>query len=279
MGAESTSASASDSCMHEGWWKRRASRPRRTAAVSRPVGESPVGRPRIACYRAAVTLSDWSDVGERLARLAAEPDAGKIFGSGGHGWRLEPPLSAAELREVEGQSRTELPGEYRSFLLAAGRGGAGPAYGLFPLRHVDGRWSWEGDGADLTDLDTLTQPFPHVQAFNPAEGLPDPPDEEDYDSEEAFNAAEDAYWEKHDQVVYRPEHSIGLLYLCHLGCALREALVVSGPARGQMWADDTADDGGFRPLLDDDGTPLGFARWYRRWLDDAEAQLAPGLQA
>ncbi|WP_431926401.1 hypothetical protein [Micromonospora wenchangensis] len=49
-------------------------------------------------------------------------------------------------------------------------------------------------------------------------------------------------------------------------------LVVSGPARGQMWADDIAEGGGFRPLHDD-GTPLGFARWYRRWLEAAEREV------
>ena len=91
---------------------------------------------------------------------------------------------------------------------------------------------------------------------------------------EAFNTAEDAYWLQHEATVGRPEHSIGLLYLCHLGCAHREALVVSGPARGQMWADDVVDDGGYRPLQDDDGTPLGFGRWYRRWLDDSTARIS-----
>lgn len=224
-----------------------------------------------------MTRCDWSDVRERLARLAAAPDAADGFSYSGHGWELEPPLSAEDLTEAEAQLQITLPDEYRSFLLKAGRGGAGPAYGLFPIRKLDGRWQWEGDGADLTERDTLKLPFPHVEAFNPADGLPDPPDEEDYDSEEEFNAAEDAYWEHHNSVVYQPEHSVGLLYLCHLGCALREALVVSGPARGQMWADDTADDGGFRPLHDDDGTPLGFARWYRRWLDAAE--VSHGIHA
>ncbi|RKR86014.1 hypothetical protein BDK92_0233 [Micromonospora pisi] len=179
---------------------------------------------------------------------------------------------------MEAQLRVELPDEYRSFLRTVGRGGAGPAYGLFPVRRVDGRWRWEGDGADLTDLDTLAQPFPATEAFNPADDLPEPPDEEGYDSVEAFNAAEDAYWEQHDTVVFRPEHSIGLLYLSHQGCALRDALVVSGPARGQVWADDTAEEGGFRPLLDDDGSRVGFARWYRRWLDVAEAQASQTLQ-
>jgi hypothetical protein len=41
-----------------------------------------------------------------------------------------------------------------------------------------------------------------------------------------------------------------------------------------LWADDTTTDGGFRPLADDDGTPLGFTRWYRRRLDNSEAQLS-----
>nr|WP_221473771.1 SMI1/KNR4 family protein [Planomonospora venezuelensis] len=210
--------------------------------------------------------------------MSAAPGADAVFGSASHGWTLEPPLRADDLAEVEAQLRIELPSEYRSFLLQAGRGGAGPAYGIFPLRHVDGRWRWEGDGADLTDLDTLDQPFPHTEAFNPADGLPAPPDEEDFNSAEEFNAAEDAYWEQHDAVVHHTRHSIGLLYLCHLGCALREALVVSGPARGQMWADGTADDDGFRPLSADDGKPLGFARWYRRWLDAAEDQTSRGVR-
>jgi hypothetical protein len=94
--------------------------------------------------------------------------------------------------------------------------------------------------------------------------------------EEKFNEAEDAYWQQHDTAVFAPEHWIGLLYLCHLGCAYREALVVSGPTRGQMWADDTADDGGFRPLRETDRSPTGFARWYRGWLEQAEHQTHSG---
>ena len=153
------------------------------------------------------------------------------------------------------------------------RGGVGPAYGLFPLHRVDGRWRWEGDGAELTDLETLTRPFPHTDAFNPADGMPEPPEEEDFDSAEKFVEAEDAYWLQHEAVVFAPEHSIGLLYLCHLGCAYREALVITGPARGQMWADDTASDGGYRPLRGNDGNPIGFGRWYRAWLEKAEQHL------
>jgi hypothetical protein len=219
-----------------------------------------------------VIESDWSDIVGRLARLSAHPDAAAVFGSLGHRWEREPPLRADELAEVESQLRVELPAEYRSFLLEVSRGGVGPAYGLFPLRRVDGRWQWEGDGPGLTDLERLADPFPYAEAFNPADGLPEPPDEEDHDSTDAFHEAEDAYWRHHDAVVHAPEHTVGLLYLCHLGCAQREGLVVTGPARGQMWADGTADGDGFRPLSDDDGTRWGFARWYRQWLRDAEAK-------
>jgi len=166
----------------------------------------------------------------------------------------------------------KLPNEYRSFLLQVSRGGTGPGYGLFPVHRVDGRWRWEGDGADLTELGTLSRSFPHTDAFNPAAALPDPPDEADFASEAEFNEAEDAYWEQHDAVAFSPEHSTGLLYLSHLGCAYREALVISGPARGQMWADDTAVDGGFRPLREPDGSPLSFTGWYRGWLEQAEEQ-------
>ncbi|WP_433828444.1 SMI1/KNR4 family protein [Actinoplanes sp. CA-015351] len=214
-----------------------------------------------------MTEIDWSDVRPRVAALVARPDLSRAFGWDSHQGVLEPRLTADELAELEAQLGVELPGEYRSFLREVSRGGAGPAYGLFPLRGVDGLWEWVGDGASLTAREALGRPFPHTEAFNPADGLPEQPDEEEGED------AEDAWWELHDRLVFNPAHSIGLLYLCHMGCALREALVVSGPARGQMWADDTADGSGFYPVLDDDGKPMGFARWYRRWLDESEQTL------
>ncbi|MEU4558961.1 SMI1/KNR4 family protein [Actinoplanes sp. NPDC023936] len=211
---------------------------------------------------------DWSDVRPRVAALAARPGLDRAFGWRWHEGLLEPPLTAAELADLEAQLGIELPGEYRSFLRDVSRGGAGPAYGLFPLRRTDDGWKWEGDGADLTDQGTLASPFPHTEAFNPADGLPERPDEE-ADGQEA----EDAWWELHDRVAFDPAHAVGLIYLCHQGCALREALVVSGPSRGQMWADDRADDEGLSPILDDAGKPLSFAGWYRRWLTESEQQL------
>ncbi|MDX6258559.1 MAG: hypothetical protein QOH84_247 [Kribbellaceae bacterium] len=220
-----------------------------------------------------VTQPDWSDVPDRLKRLTRAPFASAVLGSELHHWKLESPLSLGELAELEAQLQVELPEGYRSFLLQAGRGGAGPAYGLFPVRRIAGRWQWEGDGAELSDLGTLSRPFPHVTAFNPANSLPEPPTPGDYTSPEAYEAAESEYWEHHDAVAFSPEHSIGLLYLSHLGCALRHALVITGPARGQMWSDETADGNGYSPLHDLDGAPLDFTHWYRHWLDTVAPRL------
>ncbi|MFG1892406.1 hypothetical protein ACGFIP_00075 [Micromonospora zamorensis] len=41
-----------------------------------------------------MTHSDWSDVRERLARLAGAPSAVDAFESSSHGWQLEPPMRA-----------------------------------------------------------------------------------------------------------------------------------------------------------------------------------------
>jgi hypothetical protein len=199
--------------------------------------------------------------------LAGSIGSAKVFGGNSHGWHLEAPLTESDLVELEFQLGVTLPAEYRSFLLEVSRGGAGPSYGLFPVRRVDGRWAWEGDGASFNKRDALTRPFVHIRAFNPADGLPPQPQSP---------LDEEAWWEQRDKILYDPAHSAGLLYLCHLGCALREALVVSGPSRGQMWADDTADEEGFRPLQNPDGSRMTFADWYHGWLSESEQTAAEG---
>jgi hypothetical protein len=209
-----------------------------------------------------MTEIDWSDVRPRVAALAGRPGAERVFGATAHGWQLDAPLTEPEVADAESQLGVTFPAEYRSFLRQAGRGGAGPAYGLFPLRPAGGRWQWEGDGASFNQPESLARPFGHIRAFNPADELPPQP---------ANRNDEEAWWELHDKLLYDPAHSAGLLYLCHLGCALREALVVTGPSRGQMWADETADEEGFHPLQNPDGSRMTFADWYRNWLGECEA--------
>ena len=63
--------------------------------------------------------------------------------------------------------------------------------------------------------------------------------------------------------------------ICHIGCAKRIWLVVTGPEAGNVWQDDRAEDGGVYPMRDAEGRRLTFAAWYMAWLDEALKQLDP----
>ncbi|MEV7536018.1 SMI1/KNR4 family protein [Streptomyces hydrogenans] len=222
----------------------------------------------------------WNGVRQRVAALGARSASGQVFGSLGHRWVLEAPLTDDSLAELEAQVGVRLPEDYRDFLACVGAGGAGPAYGLFPVRRVQGRWRWEGDGADLADLATLAQPFPD---HGPDPELLDAllaerPEEEDFEEIEDFDDAIEAWDERWDAVMFAPERTAGAIVISHLGCAQREWLIVSGTHRGTIWSDCRADDADLVPLLDDGGMPVTFARWYTTWLEAAEltAQQQPG---
>ncbi|MGW2822996.1 SMI1/KNR4 family protein [Streptomyces sp. NPDC001443] len=221
-----------------------------------------------------MSAGSWAGVREQIQRLAKAPGAGAVFGFSGHGFALEDPLGERELAELEEQLGTRLPEDYREFLTQVGAGGTGPAYGVFPVRRVDGRWRWEGDGADLADLARLTEPFP-VQGPDPALVLAlrkECPEEEDFEAIEDFDQAYEAWDEKWDAVMWNPERTVGAVVLCHQGCAYRQWLIVSGPERGRIWSDDRVDERDLEPLLGPEEEPITFSRWYRNWL--AEALLA-----
>jgi len=220
----------------------------------------------------ATTVHQWHDVRRRLTRVAECGSTANIFGSNGHQWHLEPPLSITELCEIENQLSVRLPDDYRSFLLQCSRGGAGPHYGIFPLRKANGRWHWEED-CPLNDLTRLNEPFPHIEACNPIDLAPEEPKKDNFRTEESYKKALGEWQKQWDEIVYNPNNATGFLYLSHIGCSLREGIVVTGPAKGLMWIDRMADRAGYKPLTDDDGKPLTFAGWYTRWLDGVEKQL------
>ncbi|MFD8749877.1 SMI1/KNR4 family protein [Kitasatospora sp. NPDC059577] len=219
----------------------------------------------------------WVGVRERVRALAAASGAGSrpVFGAAGHGFRLDPVLSPAELAELEAQIGVRLPQEYRTFLLTVGAGGAGPAYGVFPAQREDDGWRWTGDGADLADRSRLAEPFP-VRGPDPAvlEKLSgERPEEEEFDDEEDFDTAYEDWDRRWADVLWDPERTVGAIAICHLGCAGRQWLVISGPERGRIWSDDRVDDVDLAPLLTEQGQPVTFARWYLDWLDRAEQQI------
>ncbi|MFF4653397.1 SMI1/KNR4 family protein [Streptomyces sp. NPDC001380] len=215
---------------------------------------------------------DWSGVRKRIVELSALPASQEVFGALGHRWTLEDPLGEDELAELEAQIGVRLPSEYRAFLARVAAGGAGPSYGLFPVRRVQGRWRWEGDGAGLADLSRLAEPFPG-RGPDPEvldRLLAERPEEEDFEEIEEFDTAFEAWDERWEAVMFAPERTAGAVVVCHHGCAQREWLVLSGPHRGTMWSDPRADDADLAPLLDTEGKPITFARWFTGWLDKAE---------
>jgi hypothetical protein len=189
---------------------------------------------------------------EKLDQLRRRDLKLRVFGAASHGYLLRPPLSDSDLVTAEGNFGIALPADYRVFLRELGNGGAGPFYGLFPFVGEDSE--------DITDCGALGDPFPHRDAW-----VPSPPYDEDA-SDEELDAFEARYFEARG--------SAGMLYLCHLGCAMRHFLVVNGPCIGQVWYDGSVDFAGVEPLLRDDGTRHTFASWYLDWLDASLAQLS-----
>lgn len=72
----------------------------------------------------------------------ADPDC-KEFGAAEHQYFWNPPASLEEVEQFEQKIGVSLPDDYRTFLLQAGNGGAGPFYGLFSLEEIEYWLTWE----------------------------------------------------------------------------------------------------------------------------------------
>jgi hypothetical protein len=135
---------------------------------------------------------------------------------------------------------------------------------VFVLRRdPSGRWGWEGDGAELIELNSLSVEF-EPSDLTAELGRLDT-EEPSVDDDPAY----EAWLDQRENLLWDPVRTRGALCLSHEGCAYRDWLVVSGPRRGQMWDDERAGDVDLAPA-----TTLGgvhsFASWFLGWLSDAE---------
>jgi hypothetical protein len=78
-------------------------------------------------------LWDRAEVGGRLDVLRRADPGFTRFGAAAHHYLLNQPLPQSEVTAFEARYGLSLPGEYRSFLLEVGDGGADPFYGIFRL--------------------------------------------------------------------------------------------------------------------------------------------------
>jgi len=218
--------------------------------------------------------ADWSGVRERVTALRDAPLVEKVFGARwqgfGHDFLLQPPLGEAELTEAEEQLGILLPSDYRTFLLEVGAGGAGPFYGIFPLRRDGQGWHWL-DGNVRSDNALLGKPFPSAeQRTRWSEDLDArEPVRDSFSDEQSYLAeyrAWDDEWEK-----LNDEMTAGAIRLSHEGCGYYTWLVVTGPERGTLWTDLRACDGPIEPLSAA-GPRVSFSEWYLDWLARASRQ-------
>ena len=208
-----------------------------------------------------------NDVHGRLQELAQKDQKRKVFGASSHDYRLNPPLDVDVVESFETKHGIALPKDYKRFITEIGNGGAGPFYGLFPFGHDD-EGPWEV-GVLVGDVG---QPFPHTEAWNLNDEFfakePDPPEgiseeEEDRLNEEWDTLLEAEYW--------NPAVVNGAIPICHIGCALRQWLVVHGEQRAFVWKDYRVDQAGLSPLQDTTGKQVTFTDWYLAWLSNPKS--------
>lgn len=216
--------------------------------------------------------ADFATIRDDLRRLRESTNTPKLFGSESHGFRPHSPLSEVAVVEFETLHQIALPPEYRGFLIHVGNGGAGPAYGLFKLGEMDdgfGHKPWIENGGFVG---ILAQPFPLSGPWNDLSEQPI------YDESRKDNQAwEDEFYRQMDaweeRVYWNTTFVNGAVPICHLGCALRQWLVVTGPEVGNVWDDRRADLGGLRPYQQSGRERVTFLQWYRSWLDEALSQI------
>ncbi|MEU1019468.1 SMI1/KNR4 family protein [Streptomyces sp. NPDC005898] len=233
----------------------------------------------------------WTGVRERVLALREAPNWQAVFGADfhtyGHRFELLPVLTEEQVAAVERHRGVTFPAEYRAFLLEVGAGGAGPDYGLFPVRPVEpdapvepGTPAGPGthperDAPPASDHSALLfrpERTRELAAHQEAQPL-----RADYGDtaadEERFRRDLHAWDTREDELL--DALSEGTLCVSSQGCGYYTLLALTGPARGTMWHDARAAAEGLLPVEIIGGPGrLTFAPWYLHWLHHAERQAA-----
>ncbi|MER5867534.1 SMI1/KNR4 family protein [Kitasatospora sp. NPDC002040] len=216
---------------------------------------------------------------EQVLALREAPFPEKVFGArwqrSGHEFLLESPLGEAEVAAAEEELGVSFPSTYRAFLLEVGAGGAGPYYGIFPLRHDGQGWHWVDDSGIRSDNTLLGQAFPSVaERARWAEELDArEPVEQDFPDDQSYLAAFRAWDDEWERL--HASMTAGAICLSHEGCGYYTWLVVTGPERGTLWIDLRAADGLLEPLSAGPHR-VDFRDWYLSWLSRATSQAHGG---
>lgn len=188
---------------------------------------------------------------KRLAYLKRYDVYFLLFGAGAHKYRFAPVLKEEEVCAFERENRVALPKEYREFLKTYGNGGAGPGYGLLPLR-----------AQALMDRPFL---LPGSVEFDQDDcAAPDCGGCGQAQSCLFSDFADGAYWD-----AFRYQQ--GSLAICFEGCSYYRRLVLNGPFAGEVWAESEGE--GMKRV------DHSFSCFYEKWLDEACSAIRPYVEA
>jgi inorganic pyrophosphatase len=187
----------------------------------------------------------------------------EIFGASKHQYKINPKVSAKKLKQFEADHQINLPAEYAAFITQIGDGGAGPFYGLEPLKNV---LYYDLDAREKDNLLNPSKPFLHTEAwnmtFNPTVDIEE--DEQEYDKE----------YDNFSELYFNKEHLNGVIAICNYGCGVSINLVVNGQEYGNIWSDDRGSSGGIYPTTEHGITDkITFLYWYELWLDQSIAEM------
>src|SRR5688572_19502657 len=79
-------------------------------------------------------MSFSKEVLQKIEQLRSRDAAFELFGASTHRYKFNPPLQPEQVAAFEASHAVRLPEDYRDFILNVGNGGAGPCYGIYPLR-------------------------------------------------------------------------------------------------------------------------------------------------
>jgi hypothetical protein len=236
----------------------------------------------------------WERIKVRVEALKKQDNTLEVFGAKHHLYRINHCLAEEEIAKFEQENDIQLSEDYRTYLKFFGNGGAGPHYGVIPLRKA----ACEAFPLDVPFKFTLPY-FPDVDVdqffeydhatrttryfFESHEALI----EAIYGTEEAYlkatNYVEDTTLDAFTDEEFKEYQAFtkygGILWLCEEGCGHISFLVVRGEEYGAMWGDSTVSDYGIYPhTRKGDKTfksRLSFVEWFSEWLEKSETASIP----
>lgn len=178
----------------------------------------------------------------------------ELFGASTHRYRLNPPIRASFVREVEGKYGFSLPDDYVQFITEIGDGGAGPDHGIYPFADFVKKGINEyAEKYRVSYRNSLAKPF------LPRPLLADEFDDFAIGTKEAYEQNPDSYF-----VFENPDENeqcdlAGYYVLGTCGCQWDFGLITAGPKYGCVF--DTDNEGAYRFEAD------SFQEFYQNWLD------------